>query len=286
VKSKIMPTILDEVKSSWADEVEEVDHSELPPPTITWDKDIKTITEYKRNEEGKKVKVVRKVRVETKKVLKSVARRRTLKKFGQAKDDGPGPDPATTIVAEDVYMQFVSNKDLDEQQNDESLAKVKGSFVKCRICRGDHWSASCPYKDKLGEGASLAGAVKPKEENKLPVILEDKSKPAKYVPPSKRGEGASKGGETMSRKSDQDFPTVRVTNLSESTRETDLQELFKSFGNIIRVYLGRDKNSGASKGFAFISFAKREDAQRAINTLNGYGYDHLILSVEWSKPQN
>jgi hypothetical protein len=45
------------VKSSWADEVEEVDHSELPPPTITWDKDIKTITEYKRNEEGKKVKV-------------------------------------------------------------------------------------------------------------------------------------------------------------------------------------------------------------------------------------
>lgn len=281
-----MPTILDEVKSSWADEVEEVDHSELPPPTITWDKDIKTITEYKRNEEGKKVKVVRKVRVETKKVLKSVARRRTLKKFGQAKDDGPGPDPATTIVAEDVYMQFVSNKDLDEQQNDESLAKVKGSFVKCRICRGDHWSASCPYKDKLGEGASLAGAVKPKEENKLPVILEDKSKPAKYVPPSKRGEGASKGGETMSRKSDQDFPTVRVTNLSESTRETDLQELFKSFGNIIRVYLGRDKNSGASKGFAFISFAKREDAQRAINTLNGYGYDHLILSVEWSKPQN
>jgi hypothetical protein len=58
--------------------------------------------------------------------------------------------------------QFVSNKDMDEQQNDESLAKVKGSFVKCRICRGDHWSASCPYKDKLGEGASLAGAVKPK----------------------------------------------------------------------------------------------------------------------------
>ncbi len=48
---------------------------------------------------------MRKVRVETKKVLKSVARRRTLKKFGQAKDDGPGPDPATTIVAEDVYMQ-------------------------------------------------------------------------------------------------------------------------------------------------------------------------------------
>ena len=49
--------------------------------------------------------VERQYKVETKKVQKSVAKRRTLKKFGMSKDDGPGPDPATTIAAEEVFMQ-------------------------------------------------------------------------------------------------------------------------------------------------------------------------------------
>ena len=38
-----------------------------------------------------------------------------------------------------------------------------------------------------------------------------------------------------------------------------------------------------SQGFAFISYQIREDAQKAIENLNGYGYDHLILKVEWAK---
>ncbi len=41
--------------------------------------------------------------------------------------------------------------------------------------------------------------------------------------------------------------TIRVTNLSEDTRETDLQELFKPFGAISRIYLAMDKNTGQSK---------------------------------------
>ena len=69
--------------------------------------------------------------------------------------------PDDYIVISSMF-QFVSSKEMDEQPNDDNLSKVKGSFVKCRVCRGDHWTSSCPYKDKLGEGASLAGAVKPK----------------------------------------------------------------------------------------------------------------------------
>ena len=37
------------------------------------------------------------------------------------------------------------------------------------------------------------------------------------------------------------------------------------------------------QGFAFVSFASREDAANAIKNLNGFGYDHLILKVEWAK---
>lgn len=80
-----------------------------------------------------------------------------------------------------------------------------------------------------------------------------------------------------------DNATIRVTNLSEDTRETDLQELFRPFGSISRIYLAKDKTTGQSKGFAFISFHRREDAARAIAGVSGFGYDHLILNVEWAK---
>lgn len=38
-----------------------------------------------------------------------------------------------------------------------------------------------------------------------------------------------------------------------------------------------------TQGFAFISFHRREDAARAIAGVSGFGYDHLILNVEWAK---
>ena len=37
------------------------------------------------------------------------------------------------------------------------------------------------------------------------------------------------------------------------------------------------------QGFAFINFHRREDASRAIQGVSGFGYDHLILHVEWAK---
>ena len=47
--------------------------------------------------------------------------------------------------------------------------------------------------------------------------------------------------------------TIRVTNLSEDTRESDLQELFRPFGSISRIYLAKDKITGQSKvrGYRF-----------------------------------
>jgi len=41
--------------------------------------------------------------------------------------------------------------------------------------------------------------------------------------------------------------TIRVTNLSEDTRETDLQDLFRPFGSIARIFLAKDKVTGQSK---------------------------------------
>ena len=44
-------------------------------------------------------------------------------------------------------------------------------------------------------------------------------------------------------------------------------------------------NAGESRGFAFINFIHREDANRAIAKLDGFGYDNLILSVSMAAPR-
>ncbi|XVF23963.1 hypothetical protein REPUB_Repub13aG0085000 [Reevesia pubescens] len=105
-----------------------------------------------------------------------------------------------------------------------------------------------------------------------------------YVPPSMRA-GAERTGESdMRHRNDEN--SVRVTNLSEDTREPDLIELFRTFSPVTRVYVAMDQKTGTSRGFSFVNFVNREDAQRAINKLNGYGYDYLILLVEWATPRS
>merc|ERR1712008_344359 len=104
-----------------------------------------------------------------------------------------------------------------------------------------------------------------------------------YVAPGRREGG--RGGESMNdRRRTEDTAAIRVSNLSESTQEADLQELFKPFGHIARIYLSKDKITGECRGFAFVHYYKKDDATKAIATLNGFGYDHLILNVEWAKP--
>lgn len=80
-----------------------------------------------------------------------------------------------------------------------------------------------------------------------------------------------------------DMPTLRVTNISEDVEENDLRDLFGTFGRVARVYVGRDRETGAGKGFAFVSFEDREVAKKAMDKLHGRGYDNLILSVQWSR---
>ncbi len=96
--------------------------------------------------------------------------------------------------------------------------------------------------------------------------------------------GASRTGESMRGAGNRDdLPTLRVTNISEDTQESDLRELFGMFGRVARVYVGRDRETGAGKGFAFVSFEDRAAAEKAQEKVNGKGYDNLILSVQWSR---
>lgn len=182
-------------------------------------------------------------------------------------------------------IQSTESEPTAEQNIKTELAKAGAGKVVCRLCKGDHFTAKCPYKDSL---AGLETAEIPPTDEFAPAADAPPAAPTggKYVPPSMRP-GARGPGESMNRAggtgSREDLPTLRVTNISEETQENDLRELFGSFGRVARVYVGRDRETGIGKGFAFVSFEDKAIAQRAMEKLNGKGYDNLILSVQWSR---
>lgn len=59
--------------------------------------------------------------------------------------------------------------------------------------------------------------------------------------------------------------------------------MFRPFGGVQRIFVAKDKETFRSKGFAFVSFYTRRDAQAAKDALDGKGWDYLILSVDWAE---
>jgi len=76
-----------------------------------------------------------------------------------------------------------------------------------------------------------------------------------------------------------------VGNLSYSTTEDDLRELFTEAGTIDSVDLIKDRNTGQSKGFAFVEMSSRDEAQTAIDMFNGKALNERALTVNIAKPR-
>ncbi|KAI8564096.1 hypothetical protein RHMOL_Rhmol03G0155900 [Rhododendron molle] len=311
-------------KVRWG-ELEEDDGEDLdfllPPRQVIGpdENGIKKVIEYKFNDDGNKVKITTTTRVRKlakARLSKRAVERRSWPKFGDAVHEDVGARLTMVSTEEillerprapDVYISLhlfrccfvgirtvlmpnlapqTGTKSEESKAAGDSLAQLgKGGAVLmvCRTCgkKGDHWTSRCPYKDLAPQ--SEAFSDKPLASETAAAASGGTTTKGAYVPPSLRAGAERPAGSEMRRRNEEN--SVRVTNLSEDTREPDLHELFRTFGPVSRVYVAIDQKTGMSRGFGFVNFVNKEDAERAIAKLNGYGYDNLILRVEWATPR-
>ncbi len=62
---------------------------------------------------------------------------------------------------------------------------------------------------------------------------------------------------------------IYVGNLSHQTTEDDLRQAFEAFGQVESVNIIKDRFSGESRGFGFVEIASKQEAQKAIEEMNG-----------------
>ena len=76
-----------------------------------------------------------------------------------------------------------------------------------------------------------------------------------------------------------------VGNLSYQTKEDDLRQFFAGVGEVKLVTLVTERESGKSKGFAFVEMATPADAQKAITELNGKSLQERTVRVDLARPR-
>lgn len=76
-----------------------------------------------------------------------------------------------------------------------------------------------------------------------------------------------------------------VGNLGDSTGEKQIRELFSEAGPVTSVSLITDRETGQSKGFAFVEMETDSDAQKAIGMMNGRVFEGSPLTVNVARPR-
>jgi len=78
---------------------------------------------------------------------------------------------------------------------------------------------------------------------------------------------------------------IFVGNLSFNTNEDELRQLFESYGQVDRVSILTDRETGRSRGFGFVEMASNEDGDKAITALNGSQVGGRTINVNEARPK-
>ncbi|GKY94557.1 hypothetical protein MPSEU_000421300 [Mayamaea pseudoterrestris] len=265
----------------------------VPPTNESWfdSQGIQTTTTYKRHHKHSRqlIKTITKSNMDTvtAKDAERMQERGQWREFGQAATDTKEKNQTTVQSKEETLLEDPrANTDLQEQDADAAIARNLNAFwakQKRRQLERKYDVGGTPGAEGGGSnegwtqvenslasgGGSTPGAA-------------GSAGPGEYMTPAQQA-GVVNPDTGGFRRTD-DLNTLRVTNLSTSTTESDIKDLFARYGPILRVYLLKDKKTMESRGFAFVSFVNKEDAERAMEGLQGHGFDHLILKIEFARP--
>jgi cold-inducible RNA-binding protein len=78
---------------------------------------------------------------------------------------------------------------------------------------------------------------------------------------------------------------IFVGNLDFNTSEEELRQLFEVHGQVDRVSIMTDRDTGRSRGFGFVEMASSEDGEKAIAALNGSQVGGRTLNVNEARPK-
>lgn len=78
---------------------------------------------------------------------------------------------------------------------------------------------------------------------------------------------------------------IFVGNLDFGATEDSIRSMFQEYGSVERVSLVRDRDTGQSRGFAFVEMTDTEEAERAISALNGASLGGRALNVNEARPK-
>jgi cold-inducible RNA-binding protein len=78
---------------------------------------------------------------------------------------------------------------------------------------------------------------------------------------------------------------IFVGNLDFSVREEAIRSLFETYGTVERVSVMTDRETGRSRGFAFVEMTNEGEAERAISALNGSNMSGRALNVNEARPK-
>ena len=78
---------------------------------------------------------------------------------------------------------------------------------------------------------------------------------------------------------------IFVANIERKVNDEQLQELFAQHGEIASLKLIKDRDTGVSKGYAFVEMPNDDEAQKAIDALNEYELEGRALAVNEARPK-
>ena len=249
----------------------------LPPTTTTFDPttSLKTITTYHISAQTtRRIRTVKVLRLSPLKAeAERIALRSTWGKFGDEAErtrvsknvPKKGWDIGKIAGATNEEVPFYLGLDWREKEN-ESIEEKKKLLVvtrNCGHCSGSHLTAQCPLSSQQYEELT----------SKTPAI----TTMGKYIPPGARRSGVSCLGEGEGSETN----SLRISNISTTLGENALRDRFARYGHIVRTFCTRNYRTREYRGVGYVTFSRKEDAERAMAGMNRRGFDNLIMIVEW-----